>query len=374
MTKKVFEHVGSFLRPEALKEAREAFAAGNLSQEELTAVEDRLITELVDKQVAAGLEKVTDGEFRRANWHVDYFWGFDGIERHQFGQGLAFHGVETNDDSARVTGKIGFTKGNHPFIGHYQFLKKLADERGVEAKMTIPAPAQCLVELQRGSNIQKALEVYPNQKELLDDLATAYRDSILAFYEEGARTIQLDDCTWGAIIDDEFYKTVVKGAVEKDFLRESFLYVNNKAVENLPEDLQINTHICRGNYQSTYATTGPYTAVAETLFDCENATAYFLEYDNERSGGFEPLAEFKDPNKVAVLGLITTKDGQLEDKETIIKRIREAAEILPLEQLWLATQCGFASTEEGNLITYEDQWKKLALVKEIIDEVWGAVD
>lgn len=371
MTKKYFEHVGSFLRPAELKAAREAFAAGKLSQEALTAIEDHLITDLVDKQVAVGLEKVTDGEFRRANWHVDFFWGFDGIERYQYGEGLAFQGVETNDDSAIVTGKIGFTKANHPFIKHFEFVKALADERGVEAKITIPAPAQCLVELRRGSNIQKALAVYPNQQELVDDLAAAYRQAILALYEVGARTIQLDDCVWGVIMDDDFYKIVIKGAVDKDVLREGFLYINNKALEDLPADLQINTHVCRGNYQSTYATTGPYTAVAETLFGRENAKAYFLEYDNERSGGFEPLAEFKDPDKVAVLGLITTKEGTLEDKDQLIARIREAEQFLPLDQLWLATQCGFASTEEGNLITEEDQWAKLRLVKTVLDEVWG---
>lgn len=371
MVKKYFEHVGSFLRPEELKVAREAFAAGKLRQEELTAIEDRLITELVDKQVAVGLEKVTDGEFRRANWHVDFFWGFEGIERYQYGSGLQFAGVETNDDSAIVTAPIRFNKESHPFIQHFRFVKQLADERGVEAKLTIPAPAQCLVELQRGTNIQKALAVYPNPADLVKDLAVAYREAILALYAEGARTIQLDDCTWGVIMDDDFYKTVIKGAVDKDFLRENFLRVNNAALVDLPADLQINTHVCRGNYQSTYATTGPYTAVAETLFGRENATAYFLEYDNERSGGFEPLAAFKDPKKVAVLGLITTKDGELEEKAAVIKRIHEAAEILPLDQLWLATQCGFASTEEGNRITEEDQWKKLSLVKEIIDEVWG---
>lgn len=371
MTKKYFEHVGSFLRPQELVEAREAFAAGNITADELRAVEDRLITELVDKQVAVGLEKVTDGEFRRANWHVDFFWGFDGIEKLSYGEGLQFVGVETNDDSALVTGKIGFTKENHPFIKHFQFVKKLADERGVEAKITIPSPSQCLVELQRGSNLQKALEVYPNQEDLVNDLAAAYHQAILALYEEGARTIQLDDCTWGVIIDDQFFQELTKGQVPKEVVREGFVTINNKAIENLPEDLIINTHVCRGNYQSTHLTEGPYTDVAEALFGRENATSYFLEYDNERSGGFEPLAEFKNPDKVAVLGLVTTKNGQLEDKEQLVARIKEASQYLPLEQLWLATQCGFASTAEGNLITDEDQWNKLKLVKEVIDEVWG---
>ena len=221
MTKKYFEHVGSFLRPEELKEARVKFATGEISFEELTAIEDRLITDLVDKQVAAGLEKVTDGEFRRANWHVDFFWGFEGIARHQYGEGLHFVGVETNDDSAIVTGKISFNKDTHPFIKHFRFVKQLADERGVEAKITIPAPAQCLIELQRGTNMQAALAVYPNPAELAQDLAKAYRESILALYEAGARTIQLDDCTWGAIMDEDFFKSVIKG-VDKDFLRENF--------------------------------------------------------------------------------------------------------------------------------------------------------
>lgn len=371
MTKKYFEHVGSFLRPAELVAARNDFQAGKISAEELAAVEDRLITELVDKQVAAGLEKVTDGEFRRANWHVDFFWGFDGIDKLNYGEGLHFVGVETNDDSAIVTGKIGFTKENHPFIKHFQFLKKLADERGVEAKLTIPSPSQCLIELQRGSNLQKALEVYPNQENLVEDLANAYRSAILALYEEGARTIQLDDCSWGIVMDDDFYQKMTKGAVPQEVIRDNFLHINNKAIENLPEDLTINTHVCRGNYQSSHLTEGPYTKVADALFRKENVTAYFLEYDTERAGGFEPLAAFENPDKVAVLGLVTTKEGHLEDKEQLIARIKEASQYIPLEQLWLSTQCGFASTAEGNLITDEDQWKKLKLVKEVIDLVWG---
>lgn len=371
MTKKYFEHVGSFLRPAELVAARNDFQAGKISAEELAAVEDRLITELVDKQVAAGLEKVTDGEFRRANWHVDFFWGFDGIDKLNYGEGLHFVGVETNDDSAIVTGKIGFTKENHPFIKHFQFLKKLADERDVEAKLTIPSPSQCLIELQRGSNLQKALEVYPNQENLVEDLANAYRSAILALYEEGARTIQLDDCSWGIVMDDDFYQKMTKGAVPQEVIRDNFLRINNKAIENLPEDLTINTHVCRGNYQSSHLTEGPYTKVADALFRKENVTAYFLEYDTERAGGFEPLAAFENPDKVAVLGLVTTKEGRLEDKEQLIARIKEASQYIPLEQLWLSTQCGFASTAEGNLITYEDQWKKLKLVKEVIDLVWA---
>lgn len=371
MTKKYFEHVGSFLRPVELKEAREAFEAGKLSQEELTAVEDRLITDLVDKQVAIGLEKITDGEFRRAYWHLDNFWGFDGVEHEHFGQGYRFHGEETGDDTAVLRGKLGFTKENHPFIAHYDFYKKLADERGVEAKITIPAPAQFLAELNRGKNAATVAEFYPSRQDFLRAIAEVYREEILALYETGARTVQLDDCTWGMLIDEDFWHTMAGAGFKKEDVIEEYLYVNNNAIKDLPSDLTINTHVCRGNFHSTYAAKGAYDDVAEAFFGRENARAYFLEYDNERSGGFEPLAAFKGLDKVAVLGLITTKDGQLEDKETIIQRIHEAAEILPLDQLWLATQCGFASTQEGNILTEEDQWKKLTLVKEIIDEVWG---
>ena len=370
MVKKYFEHVGSFLRPEELKAARAQFEAGEITAAELTAVEDKAIVELVDKQVAAGLEKITDGEFRRAYWHLDNFWGFDGVEHEHYGQGYLFHGEETGDDTAVLRGKLGFTKENHPFIAHYAFYKKLADEKGVEAKITLPAPAQFLAELDRGKNAATVTEIYPDRTAFLEDIARVYREEILTLYEAGARTVQLDDCTWGMLIDEEFWDTMAGAGFKKEDIINEYLFVNNNAIKDLPEDLIINTHVCRGNFHSTYATKGPYDDVAEAFFGRENAETYFLEFDDERSGGFEPLKELPE-EKVAVLGLITSKNGQLEDKDAIVARIREAQEILPLDNLWLSTQCGFASTEEGNVLTEEDQWKKLALVKEVIDEVWG---
>ncbi|WP_161980625.1 5-methyltetrahydropteroyltriglutamate--homocysteine S-methyltransferase [Streptococcus sp. S784/96/1] len=377
MTKKYFEHVGSFLRPAELVEAREAFAAGKISQEELTAVEDRLITELVDKQVAVGLEKVTDGEFRRAYWHLDFFWGFNGIDHIQAAQGYQFHDEETKADSAIISGKI--TGENHPFVEAYKFLKAYVDEKGtnVEAKTTIPAPSQFYFELIRDADhVEKLNEIYPDFAELRADIKSAYLQVITDLVEAGLKTLQVDDCTWGVLVDDNFLTGwgALQGKSKEEVrneLAELFLTLNNDVYENVPEGLLVNTHVCRGNYHSTWASSGGYNPIAKELFGEEAAKTYFLEFDNERSGGFEPLSEFKDEDKVAVLGLITSKFPELEDKEAIIARLKEASQYISLEQLWISTQCGFASTEEGNILTDEDQWKKLALVKEIIDEVWG---
>lgn len=377
MTKKYFEHVGSFLRPEELQEARAAFEAGKISSEELTAAEDQAIKNLVDKQIAAGLEKVTDGEFRRAYWHLDFFWGFGGIDHVQAAEGYHFHGETTKADSALIAGKI--TGDNHPFVSAYQFLKAYVDEKGanVEAKTTIPAPSQFYFELIRDAeHVTKLNEIYPDFEELRADIKAAYLTVVDDLVKAGLQTLQVDDCTWGVLVDDNFLTMwgSLQGKTKdevRDELAQLFLTLNNDVYENVPEGLLVNTHVCRGNYHSTWASSGGYNPIAKELFGDEAAKTYFLEFDNERSGGFEPLAEFKDPDKVAVLGLITSKFADLEDKEAVIARLKEASQYLSLDQLWLSTQCGFASTEEGNILTEEDQWKKLALVKEIIDEVWG---
>ncbi|MGT2946466.1 5-methyltetrahydropteroyltriglutamate--homocysteine S-methyltransferase [Streptococcus chenjunshii] len=373
--KKYFEHVGSFLRPEELIKAREAFAAGKLSGEQLKAVEDKCIKQLVDKQLAAGLEKVTDGEFRRSYWHLDFFWSFGGIEHVQAAEGYRFHGETTRPDSALITGKI--TGTDHPFVEAYRFLKDYVDKSGgtAEAKYTVPAPAQFYFELIRDEEHVKQLEaVYPDFTDLRKDIKKAYLQVINDLVALGLKTLQVDDCTWGTLVDDRFLTAwgSARGQTAQEVREELaalFLTLNNDVYQNVPDGLQVNTHVCRGNYHSTWASSGGYETVAEELFGKEEVSSYFLEFDNERSGGFEPLAEISD-SKIAVLGLITSKEAKLEDKETVISRIKEAARFLPLEQLWLSTQCGFASTEEGNILTEADQWKKLALVKEIIDEVW----
>ncbi|EJN93499.1 5-methyltetrahydropteroyltriglutamate--homocysteine S-methyltransferase [Streptococcus ratti] len=373
--KKYFEHVGSFLRPEALKKAREEFEAGKISKEQLRATEDQLIKELVDKEIAAGLEKVTDGEFRRAYWHLDFFWGFHGIDHVQAAEGYHFHDETTKSDSALIAGKI--SGENHPFVADYRFLYNLvANKENVEAKYTIPAPAQFYFELIRDADhVAKLTAVYPDFAELRQDIKKAYLTVIEDLFNAGLRTLQVDDCTWGTLVDEAFL--TAWGAPQnktakqvREELADIFLTLNNDVYQNVPAGLQVNTHVCRGNYHSTWASSGGYDPVAHELFGEEAAKIYFLEFDSERAGGFEPLAEFKDPDKVAVLGLITSKDAKLEDKEVVIARLKEASQYLPLDQLWLSTQCGFASTEEGNILTEEDQWAKLGLVKEIIDQVW----
>lgn len=365
-----FQHVGSFLRPEALKEARQSFAAGNITAEELAGVENAAITELVNKEVEAGLDVVTDGEFRRSYWHLDNFWGFDGVERFNYGEGYFFAHEETRDDSARLTGKLGFNADTHPFIQHFKFVKALADEAGVAAKITIPSPSQFYGELSRGVNVERIAEHYDSNEELFEDIKRVYHEEILALYNAGARTVQLDDCTWGLLVDPKFKDVYAATGFDINDLKRLYLDLNNGAIADLPDDLTINTHVCRGNYHSDWATSGGYDDVADELFGQENVTNYFLEYDSERAGGFAPLAKVSGDKQV-VLGLITTKFGELEDKETIIARIHEATQYLPLDRLWLSTQCGFASTEEGNILTDAQQWAKLQLVKEILDEVWG---
>lgn len=363
-----FDIVGSFLRPEKLKQARADFDAGKIDFEALTKIEDEEICALVAKEKKAGLQGITDGEFRRSYWHLDYFWGFSGVEHNTMSQGYLFHGEETRADSARLNGKIRFTK-NHPFLAHYKFLKEVVGKEGT-ARQSIPAPAQFFAELVRAENEEKVNEFYPDRSELYEDISKAYRESILAFYELGCRNIQLDDCTWGMLCDEKFWSNMANGEYDVQALQELYLKLNNDAIADLPEDLVVNTHVCRGNYHSTWATSGGYAPVAETLFGNENVQGFYLEYDDDRSGGFEPLSHLPEGKQV-VLGLVTSKSGKLEDKEVIKKRIAEAAKVIPLDDLCLSPQCGFASTEEGNILSEAEQWAKIRLIKEIATEVWG---
>jgi methionine synthase II (cobalamin-independent) len=366
-----FQHVGSFLRPQGLKIARKKFEEGKYSREDLREIEDEAIKDLIIKEKEAGLDYVTDGEFRRSYWHLDFFWGFEGVEHINYGEGYHFAHEETRDDTARLSGKISFNPITHPFIQDFDFVKSVTDEiGGVLPKQTIPAPSQLYIELIRGDNAEKIKEFYPNEQDLFDDIEKAYHDAIIAFYDEGARVIQLDDCSWGLFLDEHFLSTEDGKAYANSGIQDILLNLNNGAIKDLPDDLTINTHVCRGNYHSDFAFSGGYGPVADTLFAKENVSTYFLEYDSKRSGGFEPLAKVSGDKNV-VLGLLTTKSGELENRQDIIDRINEASQYLPLDRLWLSTQCGFASTEEGNVITEEQQWEKLKLVKSIIDEVWA---
>ncbi|WP_455494199.1 5-methyltetrahydropteroyltriglutamate--homocysteine S-methyltransferase [Gemella sanguinis] len=366
------DHVGSYLRPKELVEAREKFAKGELSKEELTKVEDKLIAELVEKQIAAGLKGVTDGEFRRAYWHLDFFWGLNGIEHVQGEKGYAFKGIETKPDTAKVSGKI--SGENHPFVEHFKYLRDITKDKDVVVKLTIPSPSQLYFELIRTEDHIKSYEqFYSDFDELKAAIVAAYKQVINDLYNEGLRVLQFDDCTWGALADDGFANRFRDERpleeVRRDYAARC-LALNNEVIEGKPEDLVINTHVCRGNFASKWISQGGYQNVEDELLAGENVDAYYLEYDTDRAGDFKPLAKVGKDKKV-VLGLITSKFADLEDKEEVIARIKEASQYIPLENIYLSTQCGFASTEEGNVITEEDQWKKIALISEIVDEVWG---
>lgn len=361
-----YDYVGSFLRPEKLKKAREQYAEGNLDDAGLKTVEDECITELVKKQKELGYHVITDGEFRRSYWHLDFMWGLQGIEHIELDHGYFFHGEETTHGSCKVTGKI--SGENHPFVQHYKFVKQFEDENTI-AKQTIPSPAQTLAELYRDDNGKDTAAVYPDIEPLIQDIAAAYHTVILDLYDAGCRNIQFDDCTWGMIVDDGFWKSMAGSGFTLEGEASKYLKINNLALQDLPEDLTVNTHICRGNYHSTYACSGPYDTVAPYVFAKENVNTFYLEFDDERSGSFDCLAQVPDGKKV-VLGLITTKRPELEDKEAVIRRIHEVAKFVPLENLCLSPQCGFASCEIGNKLTAEEQWNKLRLVKEIAEEVW----
>lgn len=362
--------VGSFLRPDVLKQARADFEAGTISAEQLKTVEDVAIRDLVAKQKAAGLKMVTDGEFRRSYWHLDFMWGLQGIERRASREGYMFHDEETTADTAVVVGPI--SGENHPFVNHFKFTQALAGE-GHIARQTIPAPIQTFSEvtLDRCDGQQESLRsVYAADEELFDAIAAAYRQVIADLYAAGCRNIQFDDCTWGIYCDTDFVAKTGMQAVDIQKVSELGVALNNAAIEGKPADLVINTHVCRGNYHSTYAFEGGYDPVAPYLFANENVNAFYLEFDTPRAGGFEPLKYVAEGKKV-VLGLITSKQPGLEDKEVVKARIAEAAKYVPLENLCLSPQCGFASCEIGNKLTEEEQWAKVALVQEIAREVWS---
>ena len=361
--------VGSFLRPDVLKQARADFAAGVIDAGALRAVEDEAIRDLVAKQKAAGLHVITDGEFRRSYWHLDFMWGLQGIERRTSRTGYQFHDEETTADTAVVTGKI--SGESHPFVEHFKFVKAL-EEKGQVARQTIPAPAQTYSEviLDRCDGQQESLRaVYPTDEELIADIAAAYRTVLADLYAAGCRNVQFDDCTWGIYCDRDFVAKTGMSPVDIKKVSELGVALNNAALEGKPADLVVNTHVCRGNYHSTYAFEGGYDPVAPYLFANEDVNAFYLEFDTPRAGGFEPLAHVAAGKKV-VLGLVTSKQPGLEDEELLVRRINEAAQYVPLEDLCLSPQCGFASCECGNKLTEEEQWAKVALVQRVAKRVW----
>ena len=363
-----YDFVGSFLRPERLKEARRAFDNGNIGYDELKKVEDETITELVSKLKELGYHVITDGEFRRATWYLDFMWALDGVGHKPTKTGLPFHGEDAIVDDTYLVGKLKLSE-EHPFVDHFRFVKQFEDENTV-AKQTIPSPAQFLAQFLFPFNLESTFAQYESEEAFIDDVVEVYNEFIRQLYDAGCRNLQLDDCTWGIFTNKSgslLFGTTEEGTVE---VQKKYKDVNNRVIDAAPDDLVVTTHVCRGNYHSTYISSGPYDAVADVLLGEENVSAFFLEFDDERSGGFEPLAKVPEDKKV-VLGLVTTKRPELEDKAVLHARIKEASKYVPLERLYLSPQCGFASCEIGNKLTEEEQWAKLRLVKEVAEEVWG---
>ncbi|MFZ2145175.1 MAG: cobalamin-independent methionine synthase II family protein [Xanthobacteraceae bacterium] len=357
------DHVGSFLRPAALKEARAKREKGAISQAELKAVEDREIEKIVAKQEEIGLKFATDGEFRRSWWHFDFLGMLDGVELYEADQGIQFQGVQTKAQSLRIVGKLGFS--DHPMVEHFKFLKS---HTKVTPKMTIPAPPVLHFRLAKDGISKK---VYPDLDGFFHDLGETYKKAVKAFYDAGCRYLQFDDTVWAYLCSQEELQKARERMANVDGLQPIYARVINTALEARPADMTITTHVCRGNFRSTWIAEGGYEPVAETLLGRLNYDGYFLEYDTERAGGFEPLRFLPKGKKIVVLGLVTSKSGTLEKRDDIKRRIEEAAKFASLEQFCLSPQCGFASTEEGNILAEDEQWAKLAMIAEIAEQVWG---
>ncbi len=365
------DHVGSLLRPERLRKARADHKAGTIDDAELKAVEDDCIREVVQQQRDVGLQDATDGEFRRTSWHMDFIYSLDGVSQVS-GESLhvQFRNEEGEYDYAppamRVDGKVALP-GDGPIFGEaFSFLNETVGD-GVTAKLTVPSPSMVHY---RGGNSSIDHDVYPDMEEFWGDLTAAYSEQAKRVHALGGRYLQLDDTSLAYINDPAQRKHIEEIGGDPDHLHEQYIANINKALAGKPDDLAITTHLCRGNNQSMWAAEGGYDFVAEALFGDLNVDGYFLEYDDERSGTFEPL-RFVPKGKQVVLGLVTTKRAQLEDKDTLKRRIEEASKYVDVDQLCISGQCGFSSTEEGNKLTIDDQLAKLRLIVEVADEVWG---
>jgi 5-methyltetrahydropteroyltriglutamate--homocysteine methyltransferase len=356
------DHVGSLLRPASLKEARAKRAAGSISAADLAAVEDREIGRILRKQDDIGLQTATDGEFRRSWWHLDFLWGLDGVERYRMEQGVAFAGVQTRPEGARVVGKIGFS--GHPMLEHFRFVKA---RTSCTPKMTIPAPSALYGRTGRDT-ISRS--VYPDLDAFFADVGAAYSKAVRAFADAGCSYLQFDEVYIAMLCDPGYRALQTRHGDDPQKLAETYADLINTAMSDIPDGMTVTMHMCRGNYRSTFAGAGAYDAVAEVLFNRIKVHGYFMEYDSDRAGGFEPL-RLLPKDRFAVLGLVTTKTGQLEPRDEIRRRIDGAGQFADIGQLCLSPQCGFASTEEGNVLAEDEQWAKLRMIVEVAKEVWG---
>jgi 5-methyltetrahydropteroyltriglutamate--homocysteine methyltransferase len=356
--------VGSLLRPAALKAARAEHAAGKITAAQLAAVEDREINHILAQQEAVGLELATDGEFRRSWWHYDFFGGLKGVEIREQGAHIQFKGVATSPRELHVTGKIAFP-ADHPMLAHFKYL---AAHTKLAPKMTIPSPTVMHFRLEPHA---VATTAYPTRDALFDDLAAAYRAAVAAFYAAGCRYLQFDDTVWAYLCSPDQLAQAKARGLDAAKLPQRYADLINACLRDKPADMTITTHVCRGNFRSTWISEGGYEPIAEIMLGALNYDGYFLEYDSDRAGGFEPLRFLPKGQKRVVVGLITSKTGVLEKPDDILRRLDEAAKFAPLDQLCLSPQCGFASTEDGNALSEAEQWAKLRFVVEQSKRIWG---
>ena len=358
------DEVGSLLRPAALKEARAKFADDKLDAEGLKAVEDDCIREVIARQEKAGLQAVTDGEFRRSWWHFDFLAGLDGVDWVQAAS-IQFAGVQTKSESIAVTGKVEFS--DHPMLEHFRFVQ---DTATVTPKITIPSPSVLHF---RGGRDSVSRQAYPDIDNFFADTAEAYAKAVRAFYAAGCRYLQFDDTVWAYLCSPKEQQSIRERGDDPEALMTAYKGMINHALRAKPDDMTITTHVCRGNFRSSWISEGGYEPVAEMLLSELDYDGYFLEYDTDRAGGFEPLRFLPKGDKRVVLGLLTSKFGELENRDGVLARIEEASKFAPVEQFCLSPQCGFASTEEGNVLSEEEQWRKLGFIVDVAREVWGDV-
>jgi 5-methyltetrahydropteroyltriglutamate--homocysteine methyltransferase len=357
------DHVGSLLRSAALKEARAKRQRGELASDELKTVEDREIAALMRKQEAVGLQSVTDGEYRRASWQTDFLVALDGVESYVGERKFKFKGPQPRPILLRINKKLGGYVP-HPMIEHFKFVQAHTRQT---AKMTIPSPSTLHFRYGRDA-VPEA--IYPSMDDFYRDLGTTYRRVVRAFADAGCRYLQLDEVNFTYLCDPELRAQVTARGDDPEQLPRIYADMINAAISDIPPDMTITMHLCRGNFRSTFVASGGYEPVAEILFNTIKADGYFMEYDRARAGGFEPL-RLVPKGKTVVLGLVTTKTGQLESRDELKRRIEEAAKFVDIDQLALSPQCGFASTEEGNVLAEEEQWAKLRMIVALAQEVWG---
>ncbi len=357
------DHVGSLLRPAALKQARAKRERGEITAEDLKTIEDREIEAVIRKQEEAGLRSVTDGEFRRAFWNYDFLGQLDGVEAYLGERKIKFQGPQPKPMMLRVIGKVGGYRA-HPMIEHFKFV---AAHAKATPKMTVPSPSSLHFRYGRDA---VPVEIYPDMDDFYRDLGEGYRKALRAFSDAGCRYLQLDEVNFTYLCDPKLRAFVANRGEDPETLPHVYARMINAALSEVAPDVTKAMHLCRGNFQSTFVASGGYEPVAEILFNEINIDAYFMEYDSDRAGGFAPL-RFVPKGKMVVLGLVTSKSGTLESKDELKRRIDQAARFIDLDQLCLSPQCGFASTEEGNILAEDEQWAKLRRIAEVADEVWG---